>query len=254
MTPAPLAAIPSTLLAPPTRGLVPADVLRDQLAAVQRLREAVRTASLAEAVDIAEKARMAAKFARVAQAAGELAVEAVKLECQALRRVGQLDPSVLKGERKKVAESFAAMSDQEFAVGVLVRAVASATSATAVYRSMRADERHASDAEQFWSAPESSRVSGDPLYRARGSRSDLALMCGGTDVALDLLAGVDDVLARIQALPYDSFDGEAAAVLLRLSGLAKTAALQLDDLGRHVTAPELAAEVSVPTLVRGGAS
>lgn len=98
------------------------------------------------------------------------------------------------------------------------------------------------------------RISRDPIYRARGSRSDLALMSGGTDVALDLLEGIDDVLARVQALPYDSFDGEVAAVLLRLSGLAKTAALQLDELGRQVTAPEMAAEMSAPALARGGAS
>lgn len=84
------------------------------------------------------------------------------------------------------------------------------------------------------------RISRYPQYRAPGVRSELALMCAGTDCALELLAGVDDVLARVHALPYDSFDGEAAAALLQLSGVAKSAALALDELGRKVTAPELA--------------
>lgn len=84
------------------------------------------------------------------------------------------------------------------------------------------------------------RITRYPQYRAPGVRSELALMCAGTDVAIDLLDGLNDILARVQALPYDSFDGEAAAILLRLSGLAQTSALELNRLGRQVTAPELA--------------
>lgn len=98
------------------------------------------------------------------------------------------------------------------------------------------------------------RISRDPIYRARGSRSDLALMCGGTDVALDLVDALDATLARIDALPDDLLDGEVSAILLRVSGAVKVAALELNRLGDQVTAPEMAAEVSVPALMRGGAS
>lgn len=196
MTTGALATIPSTRLAPSTGRLVPTEVMRDQLNVVQQMREVVRTAPLAESMDIAEKARWAAKFARVAQAAGELAAEAVKLECQALRRVGQLDPTVLKGERKKVAEAFAAMSDQEFAVGVLVRAVANVASATAVYRSMRAEERHASDVEQFWSAPASTRATYSEVRAAAETLLARVDVEGADAEIVDGLArelGLDDV-------------------------------------------------------------
>lgn len=84
------------------------------------------------------------------------------------------------------------------------------------------------------------RISRYPQYRAPGVRSELALMCAGTDVALQLLDELDETLARIAVLPDTALGGDASAILLRISGSVTTAALQLDELGRKVTAPELA--------------
>lgn len=72
------------------------------------------------------------------------------------------------------------------------------------------------------------------------ARSDLALTSAATDVALRLLDELDETLGRIAALPDTALGGDASAILLRISGSVTTAALQLDELGRKVTAPELA--------------
>ena len=199
-----LATLPSTDLAQAPRGLMASDDLRQQIVAVQRLREAVRMSPLAEAVDIAERARMAARWAKVAKSANELAVEAVKLECQALRRVGQLDSSVFKGERKNVAEAFAKMTDEEFAVQVLVRAVSGCVSAAAVLRTIRAEDRHERDVAEFWSNPTSHRLS----YREVHDAATTLL------VGLDTETSTSEIVAELaESLGLDDLSGALNAGL-----------------------------------------
>lgn len=87
------------------------------------------------------------------------------------------------------------------------------------------------------------RITASPQYRAQGSRSDLALTCAGTDVALTLVDQVDGLLDRIHALSDEVLDATPAdvtAVLLALSNVNRRAASDLNELGRQVTAPELA--------------
>lgn len=98
------------------------------------------------------------------------------------------------------------------------------------------------------------RITANPQYRAQGSRSDLALMCAGTDVALALVDQVDGLLDRIHALSdevMDAIPGDVTGVLLALSNVNRRAASDLNSLGSQVTAPELA---DVPVMERAVAT
>lgn len=85
---------------------------RIQLAA---LRRDIETADDEEARQTFHAAQNAAKLLVLVKAADELAVEAIRLSCSALRRVGHLGGRGLSSRHQQAARLFAAMDEKEFA-------------------------------------------------------------------------------------------------------------------------------------------
>lgn len=91
-----------------------------QVAALRAARHLAATATAAEAADLLGRARVAREWVKVYKAAREVEVEACKLQCAAMRRIGQLDPAVAGRNARHIAVWLAGYDDEAFA-GLLAR-------------------------------------------------------------------------------------------------------------------------------------
>lgn len=109
--------------------------------------EWVRSASVDEAIDVAERARLAQAYVKAVGAARRLAESACRLECEALRRIGQLGSfDALRrtkngAQRVGIAKSLAAMTDDAFAQ--LLATIPASATAVGVMRAWKRDQDEA---------------------------------------------------------------------------------------------------------------
>jgi hypothetical protein len=105
-------------------------------------REYAKTFTEDEALKAKKDARVAWEWAKIHDAAREVAVEACKLQATAVRRLAQLGSRHIAGQGRAAAEWLGSMSDEAFAA--LLDSMKSARSPATLYRDHRSDvEREA---------------------------------------------------------------------------------------------------------------
>lgn len=118
--------------------------LAGQAALLRQAQALVMAADAADAADAAEQARMARDWLKVVKGSQALAVEATRLECMALRRIGSLDDlSVLPATRRAAARWYAGLTDAGFAA--LLADIKGWVSALAIYRRAEQERRRDDD-------------------------------------------------------------------------------------------------------------
>jgi hypothetical protein len=114
-------------------GPLPAEDVARQVAQLRAAREWVRTCSEPEALDAKHKADMVQDWVRAYKAATAIALEACKLQATALRRLGQLNPQLIRGnEQRHAAEWLGGMAEDAFEA--MVSSMTEPRSAVSFYR------------------------------------------------------------------------------------------------------------------------
>lgn len=102
--------------------------IQKQTAVLRQAQAAVADASAFDAVSAAEQARMVREWIKVIKGSAALAIEATRLECLALRRVGQVGAHrELPSHKRSVARLFSELSDADFDLLVMAEIKARST-------------------------------------------------------------------------------------------------------------------------------
>jgi hypothetical protein len=120
------------LAVPADGGHLDGSLLIGQMRAV---RESMGTAPLADAGAAREKAELVRTWAKIKKTAADVALEAARLECTALRRMAQLGWHPYEGHERRAATWYAEMTDQDFSD--FIRELRAVSSPTAYYQAAR---------------------------------------------------------------------------------------------------------------------
>lgn len=104
------------------------------VADIDRLAEAIQTATLDEAAGTNARMKMAREWAKLQTNAADLAERLVWLEACILRRIGELDPRVLSSAHRGAARHYATLTDEEMAKLLTDYPAKSATTAYNLWR------------------------------------------------------------------------------------------------------------------------
>lgn len=141
--------------------LLEGTAIQEQVRSLHAIRLWVRGVGAYEASETATKAKQVRSYLKAINGAAAIALEATRLECDALRRLGQIGAADKAGspEMVNIARQFASMSDAEFdALLVDLKPWASAVS---IVRAMRRAERE--QEERNWGQSVGSGTPGSPV-------------------------------------------------------------------------------------------